>query len=232
MTGVVIVNAGMSEGSSTAQLGRAVEGALRQVADGRGLPEPEVTWVDLRPLAHPIADALLTGFAGTDLQEALDRVGAADALVALTPTYQASYSGLFKSFWDVVPDGLVAGIPVLLGATGGSARHALVTEGGLRPLAIHLRADPVPTAVFAATEDWGAHASDSSGHDGERRGARVRRAAAELLDRVADRDTEATDQDEPRESPSSAEPPQAPSAREECPGFVDFETLLARGGVE
>jgi FMN reductase len=78
----------------------------------------------------------------------------------------------------VLEPGLVAGKPVLIGATAGTARHSLVLEHALRPLFAHLKALPVPTAVFAASEDFG---STSAGALAER----VERAGAELARLVA-----------------------------------------------
>jgi FMN reductase len=105
----------------------------------------------------------------------------ADAVVAVTPIFSASYSGLFKSFFDVLEDGTVEGKPVLLGATAGTARHSLALEFAVRPLFSYLRADVVPTAVFAAAEDFGG--SGSGGVLSER----VERAGRELADAVTGR---------------------------------------------
>ena len=111
--------------------------------------------VDLREHAHAITDALLTGFPTGDLRDALAAVTGADALVVVTPTFQGSYSGLFKSFLDLVEAGTLRGVPVLLAATGGTARHSLVIEHALRPLFSYLGALTVPTGVYAATADFG-----------------------------------------------------------------------------
>ncbi|WP_052450399.1 NAD(P)H-dependent oxidoreductase [Actinomyces polynesiensis] len=116
---IVVVNAGLSSESATARLGHALVRSLRDHATRRAL-SVEVTVVDLRPLARAVADALTTGFAPPDLQTALDSVGAADGVIALTPVYRASFSGLFKSFFDVVDEDACGATPVLLGATGGT----------------------------------------------------------------------------------------------------------------
>lgn len=94
----------------------------------------------------------------------------ADGLVVVTPVFSASYSGLFKSFFDVLDKDVLAGTPVLIAATGGTARHSLVLEHALRPLFAYLRAVVVPTGVYAASEDWGAEGLDG----------RIERAAEEL----------------------------------------------------
>ena len=122
---------------------------------------------------HAITDALLTGFPTGDLRDALADVTGADALVAVTPTFQGSYSGLFKSFLDLVEAGTLRGVPVLLAATGGTERHSLVIEHALRPLFSYLGALTVPTGVYAATADFGGAGSAPLA-------ARVDRAAAEL----------------------------------------------------
>ena len=93
----------------------------------------------------------------------------------MTPTFNMSYSGLFKSFFDVIEEGQLASIPTALGATGGSARHSMVMDTAMRPMFAYLKAQVVPTGVFAASEDWGS----DSGLD--RRIAREGRELADLM---------------------------------------------------
>ncbi len=64
----------------------------------------------------------------------------ADGVIAVTPVFTASYSGLFKSFFDLIDPTALTGTPVLIGATGGTARHSLVLDHALRPLFAYLRA--------------------------------------------------------------------------------------------
>jgi FMN reductase len=177
---IAVVTAGLSEPSSSRLLadllGEAARAAL--TAGGR---EAEIETIELRPLAHAITDALLTGFATGDLAQAMETVAAADAVIAVTPVFSASYSGLFKTFFDVLEPETLDGIPVLVAATAGSARHSLVLDHALRPLFGYLHAVVVPTGVFAASEDWG-----DSGVVGALR-QRVDRAAGELADLVAAR---------------------------------------------
>jgi FMN reductase len=165
MTSIVVVSAGLSVPSSTRlladRLAAATAGALEEV---------DVTTVELRDLAHQLTDHLLTGFPGPDLAAAIDAVRHADGLIVVTPVFAASYSGLFKTFFDVLEQGTLDGTPVLVAATAGTARHSLVLEHALRPLFAHLHAVVVPTGVFAATEDFG-----DAGLD-----ARIARAAGEL----------------------------------------------------
>ena len=78
----------------------------------------------------------------------------ADGLIAVTPIFTTCYCGLFKSFFDVLDTDALAGMPVLIGATAGTARHSLALDYALRPMFTYLHAVVVPTGVFAATEDW------------------------------------------------------------------------------
>ncbi|MFD0358015.1 CE1759 family FMN reductase [Streptomyces sp. NPDC127110] len=161
---LVVVSAGLSSPSSTRLLADRLAAATLDHVDAR----TEV--IELRDLATEIAQHLVTGFPPARLAAALDAVAAADGLIAVTPVFAASYSGLFKSFFDLIDKDALTGKPVLLGATGGTARHSLVTEHAMRPLFTHLRALVLPTAVYAASEDWG--------EEGLER--RIARAGAEL----------------------------------------------------
>ena len=170
---LAVVAAGLSSPSSTRiladQLASAVEARLFERGE-----DVRVHVIELREHARALADNLLTGFPSGGLAEAVQTVADADAVIAVTPVFSASYSGLFKTFFDVLEPGVLEGKPVLMGATAGTARHSLVLEHALRPLFSYLKATPVPTAVFAASEDFGSNA------DG-RLAARVDRAAAELV---------------------------------------------------
>jgi FMN reductase len=176
---IAVVSAGLSQPSTTRlladRLSAATDRALRLAGE-----DVEVEVVELRDLAHGITDHLLTGFPSGALAEALRVVREADAVVAVTPIFSASYSGLFKSFFDVLEEGTLEGKPVLLGATAGTARHSLALEFAVRPLFTYLRADVVPTAVFAAAEDFG-------GGSGGVLSERVERAGRELADAVTGR---------------------------------------------
>jgi FMN reductase len=151
---LVVVSAGLSVPSSTRLLADRITESVRRELAGTDR-EVKVTVVELRDLAVAIANNLVTGFPAAPLAEAIDAVTGADGLVAVTPVFTASYSGLFKSFFDVIEPDALTGKPVLIAATGGTARHSMVLDHALRPLFAHLRALVVPTAVYAASEDWG-----------------------------------------------------------------------------
>jgi FMN reductase len=178
---IAVVTAGLSQPSSTRlladQLASATDRALR-LSD----QQVEVEVIELRDLAHDLTNNLLTGFPSGDLARAIDSLVKSDAVIAVTPIFSASYSGLFKTFFDVLEADSLAGKPVLVAATAGTARHSLALEFALRPLFAYLKAVVVPTAVFAATEDFGAQDGGSSSL-----GQRVDRAARELADLVVGR---------------------------------------------
>jgi FMN reductase len=161
---LVVVSAGLSVPSST----RLLADRLAKATAARAAADVQV--VELRELAVEIAHNFTNGFPGRNLSAAIDAVTGADGLIVVTPVFSASYSGLFKSFFDVIDPEALAGKPVLIAATGGSSRHSLVLEHALRPLFSYLRAIVVPTAVYAASEDWGAEGLDG----------RIERAAGEL----------------------------------------------------
>ncbi|MGC4110773.1 MAG: FMN reductase [Nocardioides sp.] len=183
MTKIVVVSAGISVPSSTRILADSLGAATRRRLGELG-QDATYDVLELRDLAHAITDNVLTGFPSGALADAVRRVAEADAVIAVTPVYTGSYSGLFKMFFDVLEDGTLEGKPVLMAATAGTARHSLVLEFALRPLFAYLRADVVPTAVFAASEDFGGGAVNGSSLS-----ARIDRAAGELADRILRRGT-------------------------------------------
>jgi len=176
---IAVLSAGLSNPSSTRLLADRLTTATVAALRARG-DEATVEVVELRGHARDLADHLTTGFANESLQAAIDTVVGADAVIAVTPVFSASYSGLFKTFFDVLDKDALIGTPVLLGATAGTARHSLVVEFAMRPLFAYLRAVPVPTGVFAASEDW-------AGGGDTALVSRIDRAAGELADQLAGR---------------------------------------------
>lgn len=172
---VVVITAGLSQPSSTRLLADQLAAAVRAAVGGRG-ESLDVEFVELRELAVEMAQTMVSGNRPTPcLEQVKNQVAAADGLIAVTPIFTASYSGLFKTFVDLLDKDSLIGKPVLIAATAGTSRHSLVLEHAMRPLFSYLRAIVVPTAVFAATEDFGGDI------DLERR---VHRAAGELAAQV------------------------------------------------
>lgn len=179
-TRIAVVSGGLSQPSSTRLLADRLAAATERFLTQRDR-RVRFEVVELRDHAHDLANNLVTGFPSPALRKTLDRVVGADGLIAVTPIFNASYSGLFKSFFDVLePDSLV-GMPVLLGATGGTERHSLALEHALRPMFVYLRSVVAPTAVYAASEDWGA------GGSADALDQRIARAGEEFTEMLAAR---------------------------------------------
>jgi FMN reductase len=171
---LLVVSAGVSQPSSTRLLADRLAAATETRLREAGL-EPATKVIEVRDHAADLVNNVLTFFPNPSLREAIDAVAGADGLIAVTPTFTASFSGLFKLFFDVFDRASLAGLPVLLGATGGTARHSLALDHAMRPLFAYLSAPVVPTGVFAAPEDWG------RGDDAEPDLAdRIERGGAEL----------------------------------------------------
>ena len=202
---LVVVSAGLSQPSSTRLLADRLATATERALDEAGL-EHRTQVVELRDEAKELVNHLLTGFPSAELGGTIDAVLGADGLIAVTPTFSASYSGLFKLFFDVIEHGALAGMPMLIGATGGTARHSLVLDHALRPLFTYLGASVMRTGVFAAAEDWGSGAMPADAD----LPSRIERAGAELAAAMA----------------SFAR--QAPSDPFEAP--TPFEELLGQSG--
>jgi FMN reductase len=162
---LVVISAGTGNPSSTRQLADRLAAKTLEALD-----QATASVIELGPLAVDTARAAVAGFPGEALQSAIDRLAAADAIIAATPVYKAGISGLFKTFVDVLDNDLIVAKPVLLAATGGTPRHALVIDDQLRPLFAYMRALTLPTSVYAAPEDWGS----------SELGTRIERAATEL----------------------------------------------------
>jgi FMN reductase len=188
---LAVVSAGLSQPSSTRlladRLAEATVDRLRETGPSSAAGaanaacEVDVTVIELRDLAHDITNNLLTGFAAPKLQAALDAVTGANGLIAVTPIFTTSYSGLFKSFIDVIDNTAMTDLPVLIGATGGTDRHSLALDYSMRPLFTYLHAIVVPTSVYAASADWGSI-------EGSALPDRIGRAAGELAALVRDSD--------------------------------------------
>jgi FMN reductase len=180
---LVVVSAGLGQPSSTRLLADRLAAATERHLRERGVA-PRVEVVELRDHAQDLTNHLLTGFPSPKLQAAIDAMLGADGLIAVSPIFSASFSGLFKLFFDVVERDGLAGMPTLIAATGGTSRHSLALEHALRPLFAYLNAATVATAVYAASEDWGRGGLAADGS----LVVRIDRAARELAQAVAARE--------------------------------------------
>lgn len=150
---LVIVDAGTSDPSTTRMLSDKTAGSVMRIAEERGITI-KARAIDLKSLANDIATGLTTGLLTPELEAASDILGSADGIIASTPIYKAGPSALFTGFFQVLDNDLLIGKPVILGATAGTARHALVIDDQIRPLFAYLRTLVVPTSLFATADDW------------------------------------------------------------------------------
>lgn len=209
---ITAISSGLGQPSSTRLLTDRLAAGLRQAG-----AEAQIDVVEVREYAHDLINAEFTGMRSAALSAVLDQVISSDALIVVTPVFNAHPAGLFQIFFEVLEEDALAGMPVLIGATGGTARHSLVLDHALVPLFHYLHALVAPVSVFAATEDWGS----AAGLD-----ARIRRAAEAFLPLLGQ-----SPQDGPAVSgqPGSAEPgaKQAGSgARDDFTLDADFEQMM------
>ncbi|MEX3611018.1 NAD(P)H-dependent oxidoreductase [Rothia sp. LK2588] len=188
---IVVITGGGSRHSSSALMGERLRGAVEEelrrlcqdsagAAEALGEAEVKVTTHHLGQFAYELADFISDGFAPDTLASVLEDVRSADGLIVVTPVFKASYSGLFKLFWDVTEQGDIAGTPTALAVVGGTWRHSLVLDRDLRPLFGYLGAASVSRGVFATPAEL-----TGSGAETERVDARIGRVGAELARAVA-----------------------------------------------
>lgn len=176
---LAVVSAGVGQPSSTRMLADRISAATVDALTLDGI-DVDVRTFDLRDVAQDIMNMMMTGFPSPKLEAVIDAVTRADGLIAVTPIFTSSYSGLFKSFFDVIDNRSLADMPVVIGATAGTPRHSLALDFAIRPLFTYLHAVVAPTGVFAATSDWGENTAGLSTLPD-----RIERAAAELARLVA-----------------------------------------------
>lgn len=171
---ITVLSAGLGVPSSSRLLADqlAASAERKLVAAGYSVA---VDVVELRDLAVDIANNFVTGYAAPRLADVIAGVSDSDGIIAVTPVFSASYSGLFKSFFDVLDPKSLEGKAVLLGATGGTDRHQMVLDYAMRPLFSYLRTRTAATGVFAGPQDWG-----SADDGGSPLSVRIDRAAEEF----------------------------------------------------
>jgi FMN reductase len=167
---LAVVSAGTSDPSATRLLADRTAERVTALAARRG-QGVTVHVIELREIAADISTALVSQLVTPKLQQAVDVLRDADGIIAAAPVYKAGPSGLFTSFFHVLDNDLLIAKPVVLAATAGTARHALVADDTMRPMFAYLRTLTAPTSLFAAPEDWGAPALAE----------RIDRAAFELV---------------------------------------------------
>lgn len=145
---IVAVSGGLQRPSKAAAL---AEHLLDLIVDAFPC---EQRLVELGQLAPQLAGAVWRSQLPDTVEQALAAVEQADVLVVATPVYRGSYTGLFKHFFDFIHQDALVDKPVLLAATGGSERHALVIDHQLRPLFSFFQARTLPLGVYATDPDF------------------------------------------------------------------------------
>jgi FMN reductase len=148
---LVAVSGGLQRPSRSAAL---AEHLLDLISDE--LP-CEQRLVELGQLAPQLAGAVWRSQLPDTVERELAAVEQADLLVVVTPVFRGSYTGLFKHFFDFIHQDALIDKPVLLAATGGSERHALVIDHQLRPLFSFFQARTLPLGVYATDKDFAEH---------------------------------------------------------------------------
>ncbi|THU02566.1 FMN reductase [Lampropedia puyangensis] len=143
----VVVNGSLSKPSRTRALLDAVQDRLSEAV------ALEVEVIDLVDLIEDIGGTLYRSQLSTKALHALEAIEAAEFLVVGSPVFRGSVPGLFKHLFDLVELNALEGKPVLLAATGGSTRHALVIDHQLRPLFAFFQALTLPIGVYGTPED-------------------------------------------------------------------------------
>jgi FMN reductase len=143
---IVVVSGNLGNPSKTLVLAEQIVEAIRQLA----AIETEIhTLADLAPVFGPARNPSEIGAGG---QQVLDSIASADILVAVTPVYKASYTGLFKHLFDFLDPKALIDVPVIVGATGGGEKHALIIEHQLRPLFGFFGAHTVASGIYASEQ--------------------------------------------------------------------------------
>ena len=154
---LVVIVGSTSLQSRTAALTKAIAAAVAQRVS------VTIHTVSLHAIRAQIALADSAKDLSGAALEGLQQIENADLIIAGSPVYKGSYSGLFKHLIDLVnPDALV-NVPVILSANGGGERHALVVEHQLRPLFAFFRAHTIPTSVYAGEAELAGYAVSSAG---------------------------------------------------------------------
>lgn len=152
---IVAVSGGLQRPSRAATLAEHLLDLI-----GEGVPCDQ-HMIELGELAPQLAGALWRSQLPETVERQLAAVEQADVLVVATPVYRGSYTGLFKHFFDFIDQDALVDTPILLAATGGSERHALMIDHQLRPLFSFFQARTLPLGVYATDRDF----ADGRVHD-------------------------------------------------------------------
>ena len=145
---VILLTGNLGTPSKTMVLGEMILNSLSRYS-------PIISQViSLSDYAHDFGLARNSGEISRRGQEALSAIASTDLLIAVTPVYKGSYTGLFKHLIDFLEPESLLEVPVIIGATGGGEKHALIIEHQLRPLFGFFGAFTVPSGVYASDKDF------------------------------------------------------------------------------
>jgi len=145
---LVTINGSPNETSKT---GTLIDLAAKAIAE-----RVDVTTTHIRPyaLGPGFTGAASREEVGPEVEQALQTIEQADMLIAGSPVYRGSYTGMFKHLFDLVDQYALVDMPVLLIATGGSERHSMVLEHQMRPLLAFFQAHALPVAIYGSSGDF------------------------------------------------------------------------------
>ncbi|MCA5924427.1 NAD(P)H-dependent oxidoreductase [Curtobacterium oceanosedimentum] len=146
---VVGVSGSPSDPSRTSTLVAATVARMADEIDGA-----RTETIEIGPLLADLGAATSRAGMSERTRRALETVEAADVLVVGSPAFRAAYSGAFKLFFDWIGQYDLVDTPVLLTATGGSDRHALLVEHQMRPLFGFFQSTTLPLGVFGNERDF------------------------------------------------------------------------------
>jgi len=170
---VVAISSGHSPVSSTQRLAALIADAAAARLVAGGLPA-RTDHVVVRDSAAEVVATLVDGLVRPGVARAVATVQRADALVIVTPTINASISGLLKAFLDVLPPDALRSVPTVIAATGGTSRHTLMLDQVMRPMLGFQRAIVMPCCLYVTADEW------DGARPGPRLAERIETAAGEL----------------------------------------------------
>jgi FMN reductase len=151
-----------SPSKTTVLVHEILEGFATALRSGAGNDlEVETHLIELSDIGREFSGALSRDDLSPVAEDALRRIESATVLIVASPVYRASFTGLFKHVFDFVGQYALIDKPVLLAATGGSDRHALIIEHQFRPLFSFFQAITLPIGVYASDTDFVDYRIDS-----------------------------------------------------------------------
>jgi FMN reductase len=145
---IVAISGSLGLPSRTTLLAQAAAQAIADLVPG------ELHLVEIAKLGPLLAQSTERSGLPPAAEAAVALIESADVIVAATPVYRGAYTGLFKHFFDLVDQAALVDVPIVLAATGGSGRHALMIDHVLRPLFSFFRAHTVPTTLYATSAEF------------------------------------------------------------------------------